>query len=139
MHGCFSFCFCICNYNNFLMNRTLILLEDKLLPVFKHVFFWSEENVILIIVTTKLQDTPHTHTPSSVGIKIKEKIIISNVQFDRCVFIYIATLDIIVKITEEYPHVFFYIQVPNFQQTEHRAVQVDRCQSPYHYSLPFQS
>ena len=40
------------------MNKTLILLEDKLSPVFKHGFFWSEENVILIIVSTKLQDTP---------------------------------------------------------------------------------
>ena len=56
MHGCF--CFCICSYDNFLMNRTLILLEDKLLPVFKHAFYWSEENVILIIVSTKLQDIP---------------------------------------------------------------------------------
>ena len=63
-------------YDNFLMNRTLILLEDKLLPVFKHGFFWSEKNVILIIVSIKLKDTP-THTPSSVGIKIKEKIIIT--------------------------------------------------------------
>ena len=43
--------------DNFLMNRTSILLEDKLSPVFKHGFFWSEENVILIIVSTKLQDT----------------------------------------------------------------------------------
>ena len=38
-----------CSYDNFLMNRTSVfLLEDKLLPVFKNGFFWSEGNVILI-------------------------------------------------------------------------------------------
>ena len=47
MHWCFSFCLYTCSYDNFLMNRTLILLEDKLSPVSKHGFFWSEENVIL--------------------------------------------------------------------------------------------
>ena len=41
-----------CRCSNFLINRTLILLEDKLLPVFKHGFFWSEENVILNIIPT---------------------------------------------------------------------------------------
>ena len=50
MHGCFSFCLGIYRCNNFFINRTLILLEDKLLPVLKHGFFWSEENVILNII-----------------------------------------------------------------------------------------
>ena len=52
MHGCFSFSLGICRCSNFLINRTLILLEDKLLPVLKHGFFWSEENVILNIIPT---------------------------------------------------------------------------------------
>ena len=34
-------------YDNFLKNRIIILLEDKLLPDFYHGFFWSEENVVL--------------------------------------------------------------------------------------------
>ena len=34
-------------FNNFLKNRTIIWLEDKLSPDFYHGFFWSEENVVL--------------------------------------------------------------------------------------------
>ena len=33
---------------NFLKNRTIFKLEDKLLPVIQHGFLRSEENVILI-------------------------------------------------------------------------------------------
>ena len=47
MHGCFSFCLFTCSFVDFLKNRTLILIKDKLLPVSKHGFFWSEENVHL--------------------------------------------------------------------------------------------
>ena len=36
-----------CKLDNFLKNRTIKLLEDKLLPDFCHGFFWSEEHVHL--------------------------------------------------------------------------------------------
>ena len=35
------------NWTNFLKNRIIVLLEDKLLHDFYHGFFWSEENVVL--------------------------------------------------------------------------------------------
>ena len=41
MYGCFSFCLVTCKLDNFLKNRTIKLLEDKLLPDFYHGFFWS--------------------------------------------------------------------------------------------------
>ena len=47
MHGCFLFCLFPCSFVDFLKNRTYILIKDKLSPVFKHGFFWSEENVKL--------------------------------------------------------------------------------------------
>ena len=51
------------------------------------------------------------------------------VQFDQCVFIYIVTVDIAVKIIEEYPHIL-YIQVPNLSTScSTELFQVDRCKS----------
>ena len=47
MYGCFSFCLVTCKLDNFLKNRTIKLLEDKLWPDFYYGFFWSEENVHL--------------------------------------------------------------------------------------------
>ena len=46
MHGCFSFCFYLCSCVIFSWTELKFLLEDKFSPVFKHSFFWSEENVI---------------------------------------------------------------------------------------------
>ena len=43
----FLILFCIMSVANFLINRTNILLKDKLSPDFCHGFFWSEENVDL--------------------------------------------------------------------------------------------
>ena len=45
LHECFSFCLFSCKLVDFLKNRTKILIKDKLSPVSKHGFFWSEENV----------------------------------------------------------------------------------------------
>ena len=53
MHGCFSFCLVSCGCDNFLKNRIIILLEDKLLQDIYHGFFWSEENVNLNIFPTQ--------------------------------------------------------------------------------------
>ena len=39
--------FYIMQATNFLINRTNILLKDKLSPDFCHGFFWSKENVDL--------------------------------------------------------------------------------------------
>ena len=57
-----------CKLDNFLKNRTIKLLEDKLLPDFYHGFFWSDENVHLNYFPTHNGVTVLVYTMILLGI-----------------------------------------------------------------------
>ena len=58
----------LCKLETFLKNRTIKLLEDKLLPDFYHGFFWSEENVHLNYFPTHNGVTVLVYTMILLGI-----------------------------------------------------------------------